>query len=66
MGGQCSDVTSKKALIDHVTAMHASQLHLADMQVCQDANAFTSEKKLKEHHRARHYDSWTITNLELC
>ena len=61
-GGQCNDITSKTALINHVKSMHSTQFHLADMQIYQTVNlhacpqcdcaTYISEKKLAQHHRA--------------
>ena len=70
------DISSKQLLIAHVTKIHSSHFHLANMQICQaidlhvcpqcDCAVNTSVNKLEQHHHAKHHDSRTISNLVLC
>jgi len=74
--GVRTDISSKSALIHHIKSMHSTHFHLADMQICQTANLhacsqcdcaiYTSKKTLAHHHRTKHHDSRTTTNLDLC
>ena len=75
-GGHRHGFSKRKALVNHIRSAHSSNLHLADLQICQLANLhtctqcndtiFSSEKKLISHMKAAHPDSRTTSNIQLC
>ena len=74
--GKRKGVSTKAALVNHIKTAHPTDIHRADMQLCQEVNVhicpqcpcavFHNEKKLANHHRTHHQNTRVSTNKQLC
>ena len=71
-----SGISTKGALINHIRASHSTDIHLANIQLCQEVNVhicaqcpcevFHSAKKLAQHQKNQHPNRRTASNHHLC